>query len=109
MDKVSILRKLDFGGIIAEHDNLLTQCFVKSPELDELTNDKKDLVLGAKGSGKSALWKEIKDNQQKYPEIYNVHFRLIANPNGDPEFREVLKAISREDFPDDDELREVLK
>lgn len=109
MDKSSVLRRLDFGGIVAEHDNLLTQCFIKSPELDELTQDKKDLILGAKGAGKSALWKEIKDNQSNYPELYNVNFRLIANPNGDPEFREVLKAISSEEFPDYDELRTAWK
>ncbi len=105
IDKPTLLRELELGSVVAEQDNLLSRCFVKHPVLSELVNDRKDIVLGAKGSGKSALWKELKDSQERYSEIDNVHFHLITNPSGDPEFRDVLAAIASEGFPESDDLR----
>ena len=61
LNKADILRTLDFGSVVAEQDKLLSQCFVSHPVLSELLSDRKDVILGAKGSGKSALWKETKD------------------------------------------------
>lgn len=103
--KAKIIQRLDLGGIVAEQDRLLTQCFISSPVITEILLDRKDVVLGAKGAGKSALWKEFKDRQSDYPEISDVYIKLVTNPSGDPEFRDVLLAISAEDFPDEEELR----
>lgn len=108
-EKTSILNNLELGSIIAEQDELLTQCFVTHPVLNELLLDRKDLVLGSKGAGKSALWKEIKDNQNKYHSINNVQLVLATNHTGDPEFREVFKDLSSEGFPDTDQLRVAWK
>jgi hypothetical protein len=104
-NKDELLRALQLGGIVAEHDNLLSECFVRHPVLTELTNDQKDLILGAKGAGKSALWKEIRDSKHKYETISNVELQLVTNPAGDPEFRDILVAIGNDEFPDVDELR----
>lgn len=105
IDKPNLLRELELGSVVAEQDNLLSRCFVKHPVLSELVNDRKDIVLGAKGAGKSALWKELRDSQQRYSAINDVHFHLITNPSGDPEFRDVLAAIESENFPEPDDLR----
>ena len=105
MSKEQVLAAMDLGASVAEHDRLLAQCFISHPILFEVISDRKDIVLGAKGAGKSSLWKEFTGNQQQYGAVLDVRFRLVTNPAGDPEFRDVLAAIKREDFPDDDELR----
>ncbi len=103
--KTNLLRELELGAVVAEQDKLLNLCFISHPVLSEVLSDRKDVILGAKGAGKSALWKEITDRQLEYPSIRDVHIRLVTNPSGDPEFRDVLRAISSEEFPDDEELR----
>ena len=66
--KEKILSAMDLGASVAEHDRLLAQCFISNPILFELIKDKKDIILGAKGAGKSSLWKEITVNQKTYNE-----------------------------------------
>jgi hypothetical protein len=56
---IEILREMELGSVVAEQDALLSRCFVNHPVLSEIIYDRKDIVLGAKGSGKSALWKEL--------------------------------------------------
>ncbi|HET9502540.1 MAG TPA: hypothetical protein VFO93_03290 [Hymenobacter sp.] len=107
--KTSILNNLELGSIIAEQDELLTQCFVTHPVLNEFLLDRKDLILGSKGAGKSALWKEVRDNQNKYHSINNVQLVLATNHTGDPEFREVFKDLSSQAFPTADQLRVAWK
>src|SRR4051794_6705215 len=104
-DRIRVLRALDLGNIVAEYDRLLSQCFILRPVLTDIIDDRKDIVLGAKGAGKSALWKEMQASKEKYPQLADVELRLITNPAGDPEFRDVIKAIEANDFPDIDELR----
>lgn len=101
-----LLEDIDLGAIVAEQDKMLAQCFIEHPVLREIISDKKDIVLGAKGAGKSALWKEFKGNQGSYKELSNVLIAVTTNPSGDPEFRDVLAAIGKSDTqPDEDELR----
>lgn len=104
-DKVSILRELELGSVVAEQDSLLSRCFVEHPVLTELLFDRKDIVLGAKGAGKSALWKEIQESSERYSSLQNTCLHPITNPSGDPEFRDILSAIESESFPDPEELR----
>lgn len=105
MSKEQTLRELDLGASVAEHDRLLAQCFISHPVLHEVVDDRKDLVLGAKGAGKSSLWKELLTNRDRYPRLADVVYRLVTNPAGDPEFRDVLAAIEDNEFPSPDELR----
>ncbi|UKE73030.1 P-loop ATPase, Sll1717 family [Xanthomonas graminis] len=105
MSKEHVLAAMDLGASVAEHDRLLSQCFISHPILFEVVTDRKDIVLGAKGAGKSSLWKEFTGNQKSYNQILDVRFGFVTNPAGDPEFRDILAAIRKEDFPDDDELR----
>jgi hypothetical protein len=105
MNKTDILRQLDLGAIIAEQDALLSRCFVAHPVLDDVLLDRADLVLGAKGAGKSAIWKEITQSKDQYKSIKDVEVTLVTNPAGDVEFRDVLQAISADEFPSADDLR----
>ena len=51
----SLLEVRDFGGTAAEDDDIKT-FFVRTPAFDELANGKKHVVVGRKGSGKTALY-----------------------------------------------------
>lgn len=108
-EKTTILNNLDLGSVIAEQDDLLIQCFVSHNALNELISDRRDLILGSKGAGKSALWKEINEKKSLYGELDDVELVLATNHTGDPEFREVFKNISTQDFPNDDQLRTAWK
>lgn len=59
------LDRVNFGHIAAEDEdvNLLTQYFVETEEYSEVVSDKKKiLITGRKGSGKSAIYVALRDN-----------------------------------------------
>lgn len=102
--KLAILRELNFGRIVAEQDDLLESCFVPNATLREVVSERADLVLGTKGSGKSAIWVELQKNHDKYL-AQDVFISPATNPTGDPEFRDVLSAIDKSEYPSEDDLR----
>lgn len=55
VDRVARLSKLSFGGDVAEYEDHLDAYFLRTPAFWAVVQDDADLVLGAKGSGKSAL------------------------------------------------------
>lgn len=76
-DNDPLLRELDFGSVDAESEEELAERFVYTEGFSSIADKKTLIILGPKGSGKSALFKLFTE----YPE----------------ETRELL----REDFPDD--------
>ena len=105
MDKLEILRNLNLGRVVAEQDDLLKSCFIPNTALREVVDERADIVLGAKGSGKSAIWVELHQNQNRYSPLKNVIISVATNPRGDPEFRDVLAAIEQSDYPSEEDLR----
>lgn len=59
MDKIQVLSTLNFGDVDSESDSNLEQKFIKTNDFDTLLNEKNILTLGAKGSGKSALFEML--------------------------------------------------
>lgn len=63
MSKLNDLGKtiadIDLGGFDAESDHKLTDHFINTPIIDRILDGNKYLILGRKGSGKSALFREI--------------------------------------------------
>lgn len=51
------LQHINLGNGVAEHDNLLFTCMIKTQQFTDLLHDRIDLVLGSKGSGKSSLFR----------------------------------------------------
>ncbi|MUT65963.1 hypothetical protein [Paenibacillus sp. NEAU-GSW1] len=47
----------DFGAIDAENDDRLFEYFIQSDSLKRITNEKRRIIIGRKGSGKTALYK----------------------------------------------------
>ncbi len=59
------LENLEFGAPAAERDTNLVQYFIKSKSFEDLAMRKKTIVLGNRGSGKSALFKMLADSGRK--------------------------------------------
>ena len=54
------LRKVDdFGGIDADADELLKDCFQDHPAYQAARDHKRFLIIGRKGSGKTAIFKKL--------------------------------------------------
>ena len=52
----AVLDSLDFGQVDAESEHNLATTFVRTADFDEFVGQRRDLVRGPKGSGKSALF-----------------------------------------------------
>lgn len=53
------LRDIEFGAEEAERDSLLTESFIDPPGVDELRLGRKNIVVGDRGAGKSALFSAL--------------------------------------------------
>ena len=63
---------MNIGSISAENDSdFLKTCFIKTPEYEDLCdfNNRKMILLGRTGSGKTALLNEIKNNTEYFIQI----------------------------------------
>jgi len=56
----------DFGAIDAENDNRLIEYFFRTPILDQLYGYEKSIVIGRKGTGKTAIYKYIENEKTRY-------------------------------------------
>lgn len=57
--KLELLKSIHFGERVAEDDSNLADYFVETNIWKQLINDRIDVVYGAKGSGKSALYRHL--------------------------------------------------
>ncbi len=55
----SLMSIENFGAIDADNDDLLLECFEDHEAFIDLLNFKKNLVIGKKGAGKTAIFKEM--------------------------------------------------
>ena len=79
MAEIIFKRSMNIGTISAESDqDFLENCFLETPEYEELCdfNNKKMILLGRTGSGKTALINKIKNDVDFYIEIRPDTFAL---------------------------------
>ena len=55
-NKVELLNSLEFGSVDSESEKNLDSKFIKTEDFNDFIKPQKALILGAKGSGKSALF-----------------------------------------------------
>jgi len=60
-EAAKIIRNLNLGSSVAEHDTLLEAARIETSAFSDLLNDSVDLIPGTKGSGKSALFRIFVD------------------------------------------------
>jgi len=89
MEKIDALRIISFGERIAEEErDTLTTYFVKTNQWKKLLDGKVDIIYGAKGSGKSALFMNLL-NSKKDLEKENIYICNAENPRGTTVFSEL--------------------
>ena len=90
MEKHSILSRSSFGRRVAEEETeQLAAYFVETDHWRKLFTGETDIVYGAKGSGKSALYSLLlsKSEELKATGIISV---AAENPRGAPAFKDLL-------------------
>lgn len=90
MNKRDILRTITFGQRVAEDEvDALGTYFVETDNWERLFNGDIDVVYGAKGTGKSALYSLLLARIEK---LFDRNVLLVGaeNPRGAPAFRDLL-------------------
>lgn len=84
------LRLLDIGYSVAEHDTGLSRYFVETQIYDDFCSGKYDIVVGEKGSGKSAIYKVLRENAKLKSRNGDVFIVPGFNDQGAPIFRRLM-------------------
>lgn len=90
MDPIERLRALDLGEDVAEFDDRLTEYFVRTEAFRDLVEDRVDLLLGAKGSGKTALLRFVLDPHAAIDALQYVDSVPVLHAAGDVELRSTI-------------------
>jgi hypothetical protein len=87
--KLSILKDISLGQRVAEEEaDELQKYFVKTSDWDALASGKVDIVYGPKGSGKSALYTSLLQ-QDKLPALNGIGVVSAENPRGTTAFKQI--------------------
>jgi hypothetical protein len=89
LKRLELLRNLTFGARVAEDEgDLLETYFVETAQWNKIYNGDVDVVYGAKGSGKSALYSLL---LKRKTALFDRTTILVAgeNPRGAPAFRDL--------------------
>ena len=81
-----VLRKLDLGNSVAEFDEALDQYFVETEPFRALVRGQADIVAGDKGTGKTAMFRILRDRYRSIKEMESVELITGFNPEGAPVF-----------------------
>ena len=84
MEKFEQIKHLTFGDAVAEDENELRRYFVETAEWKQVLSGEADIILGPKGSGKSAIYSMIPNHKEL------IEHRIIPiqaeNPTGKTAF-----------------------
>lgn len=84
-----ILRQLELGSSVAEHDEALEDYFIETEVFRALVEDRRDTIAGDKGTGKTALYRIL---QKRYPSLLaDVEVLAGFNPAGAPVFQRLAE------------------
>ena len=73
-----LLPMLKIGSSVAEHDDALARYSVETSTFRALVNDEADIVAGDKGTGKTALYRILRDRYAEMPELANVTMSVLS-------------------------------
>lgn len=86
-----VLRLLNLGNSVAEHDEALEGYFVETEAFRQLVRDECDIVGGDKGTGKTALYRILQKRYPTIPELNRVEVIPAVNPIGNPVFQRLAE------------------
>ncbi len=106
MDPQQVLTKLNFGRVDGETDTRFDNCFIGTEMLRQVLMPQHSLVVGNKGSGKSAICRLLCDDLQKVkpllPKSYDMIHCIPAYGLQSEEFLPELDLLSMEPETVDD-------
>lgn len=91
MHAKDVLRQLDLGSSVAEHDTALERYFVETETFRDLIQGKADVIAGDKGTGKTALFRILRDRFPLLPELKDIEVVAGFNPTGSPVFQRLTE------------------
>jgi hypothetical protein len=89
----TVLEDIDFGSDFAEDDDLLQTCFVETASFQDLIAARVDVILGPKGSGKSAMFRRLAGLGDSA--LRDVDVIAAFNVQGSPIFQRLARADPR--------------
>lgn len=92
-----LLQSLKLGDDAAENDERLEQYFVATSTFADVVNDDADVVLGPKGSGKSAISRRLTSAAAAVPEMADVDVVPAFNLHGSVIFRRLASDLFQVD------------
>ena len=102
VNKQEILEGSQFGSQIAEDEiGKLSQYFVETEQWRKFYSGEGDIVFGAKGSGKSALYSLLTAKKEEFRLGKRTIFLQAENPRGLPAFRDIAKITAGHTLSDD--------
>lgn len=102
MDKQKVLEASAFGSQIAEEEiGKLSHYFVETEQWRKFYSGECDIVFGAKGSGKSALYSLLTSKKEEFRLGKRTVFLQAENPRGLPAFRDIANITNGHQLSDD--------
>jgi hypothetical protein len=96
--KDSEIKQIDIGSRVAEQEvEGLKTYFLKTPLWDSILNNQVDIIFGCKGSGKSALYTYL-PNEEYDLFAHNIHLLLAENPRGAVAFKDLNTSPPTNEF-----------
>lgn len=92
MKLLPVLRNFKFGSDVAEHDTALARYFVETSAFFDMIGDEADVLLGAKGTGKTAIARTIIDPNVDIPALSDVDIVPAFNTQGSVMFRSLTNS-----------------
>lgn len=89
MSASDVLKDLEFGQRVAEEESALESYFVETDDWNRVFNDRVDIVYGAKGAGKSALYSLLIARGEQL-RSRGVVLAPAENPRGALAFRDLV-------------------
>ena len=85
-----LLKHVDLGASVAEFDTDLERYFIETDTFRSVVADKGDIIAGDKGTGKTAIYRVLKNNYRSYDQLENIEIVDAFNVQGNPIFQRLL-------------------
>jgi hypothetical protein len=85
------LRDLDLGSSVAEFDQQLESYFVETQPFLDLIENRRDIIAGDKGTGKTAIFKVLHRRYASIPALKNTIVVPAFNLSGNPVFQSLAE------------------
>lgn len=112
-NKMQLLNELKFGNVDSESEEDLDNKFIKTEDFNEFLNVKKAVILGAKGSGKSALFQMFAKYEESARKLSGLSHKavMIVTGTGFNDIKELqtddFKKLLKQDDADFDHIWEL--